>query len=55
VAATLFLACSLAFLLGLFLAIAVPGLIYLVCGDYIVKIIDNIPWPSEATNIFGPD
>jgi NADH:ubiquinone oxidoreductase subunit 6 (subunit J) len=46
---------SLAFLLGIFLALAVPGLIYLVCGDNIAKIIEHIPWPSEATKFLGPD
>jgi zinc transporter ZupT len=42
VAAAFFLACSLALLLRLFLAITTAGLIYLAFRDYIVKIIEHI-------------
>jgi hypothetical protein len=42
-------------LLGLFLAFAIPCLIYLAFGEYLPDIIKHIPWPSGPTNLFGPD
>jgi hypothetical protein len=38
---------DLSMLLGFFLAIFIPCLIYLVCGEYVVKIIEHFPWPRH--------
>jgi hypothetical protein len=39
---------TLAILLGLFLAFAVPCLIYFVWGEYLFKIVERIPWPPDV-------
>jgi hypothetical protein len=38
---------SLSMLMGFFLSIIIPCLIYLAFGEYVVKIIEHFPWPSN--------
>jgi hypothetical protein len=44
---------SLSMLLGFFIAISIPYLIYLSCSEYVVKIIEYIPRPHNS--FFGLD